>query len=117
MVQLKRLIQRRDLLLGKLISYKGVLRGTIVERGNICGKPNCRCKRKNRPQLHGPYKYLSHRSKTRTNMIFLNNKKMIYASKGVGQYHEIINLIYKISEINFNILRYHYEELSDGVQV
>jgi len=50
-------------------------------------------------------------------MIFLNNKKMIYASKGVGQYHEIINLIYKISEINFNILRYHYEELSDGVQV
>lgn len=115
MEQLKRMIQKRDSLLKKLSTYKNLLRGTIVNRGNICGKPNCRCKDKKKPILHGPYSYLSHRSRTKANMIFLNDKKIGYANMGIRQYRELIKLIYEISEINFNILRYHYKELSDGI--
>ncbi len=47
-------------------------------------------------------------------MIFLNKKKLPYATKGVKEYNEAMDIIYRISEINFKILRYHYTELKDG---
>jgi len=111
-IQLKQLVKERDKLAGKLSGYKHILRGTIIERGNICGKAVCICKRKNNPILHGPYQYLSHRSKKSINMIFLNKKKLSFATKGVIEYNEIMDLIYRIAEINFKILRYHYARLT-----
>lgn len=110
--RLKQLLKERDKLAAKLSGYKQILRGTIIERGNVCGKAVCICKRKGNSVLHGPYQYLSHRSKKSTNMIFLNKKKLTIARAGVREYDEIIDLIYRIAEINFEILRYHHERLS-----
>jgi hypothetical protein len=107
------LLKERDALADTLSGYKDILRGTMVKRGNICGKTGCRCKRKDNPIPHGPYNYLSHRSKEKTQMIFLNKIKRQHAIKGIRQYRELIETIYKISEINFNILRYHYNKI-DG---
>ncbi len=39
--QLKRLLKGRDKLADKLSGYRDILRGTIVKRGNICGKAVC----------------------------------------------------------------------------
>lgn len=111
MEKIEWLIRERDKLSGRLCGYKYILRGTIVERDNICGKAGCRCKNKEKPVLHGPYKYLAHRSPSGANMIFLNKTKQPYANQGVRQYRELIKLIYRISRINFKILRYHYEKL------
>jgi len=44
-------------------------------------------------------------------MIFLTKKKLSLAKAGIQEYDEVINLIYRIAEINFEILRYHYERL------
>ena len=109
------LIRERSLLVSKLSGYKYLLRGTIVKRGNICGTPGCRCKRKNKPLLHGPYDYLSHRSRKRINMIFLNKRKLPYARKGIAEYAELIDTVYRISEINFSILRYYHTRLKEGI--
>jgi len=109
--RLKELLKERDKLAGKLSGYKHILRGTIIKRGNICGKAVCICKRKKNPVLHGPYSYLSHRSTKCMNTIFLTEKKLRYAKDGIRQYNEAIELIYKIAEINFEILRYHHERL------
>ncbi len=111
MKKMERLIRERNNLSGRLCDYKYILCGTIVERGNICGKTGCRCKKKENPILHGPYKYLAHRSPSGANMIFLNKAKQLYADQGVRQYRNLIELIYRISRINFEILRYHYEKL------
>ena len=110
--RLRELLKARDKLAGKLSGYRHILRGTIIKRGNICGKAVCICKRKTNPVLHGPYQYLSHRSKKSINMIFLNKKKLPIAKAGVQEYDEVIELIYRIAEINFEILRYHHERLS-----
>jgi hypothetical protein len=110
-MRLSMLIKRRDLLAAKLGRFEHILRGTIIKQGNICGKPVCRCKRKDNPILHGPYNYLSHRSRRGINMIFLTKKKLSYAKAGVREYNEAISLIYEISEINFAILRYHHSQL------
>lgn len=109
--RLKQLLKERDKLAAKLSGYKQILRGTIIERGNICGKAVCICKRKTNPVLHGPYRYLSHRSKKSINIIFLNKKKLAFASAGVREYDEAIELIYRVADINFEILRYHHERL------
>lgn len=47
-------------------------------------------------------------------MIFLNKQKLPYARKGIEEYADLIDTIYRISEINFKILRYHYLELKEG---
>lgn len=111
--RLKQLLKERDRLAKKLGSYKRILRGTILKRGNICGTPNCRCKRKTNPILHGPYSYLSHRSPKSINMIFLNKKKLPLAAKGVREYNDLIETSYRISVINFEILRYHHARLKE----
>ena len=109
--RLKALLKERDKLAGKLSGYKQVLRGTIIKRGNICGKAVCICKRKKNPVLHGPYNYLSHRSRKSMNTIFLTERKLPYAKRGIKEYDEAIDIIYGIAEINFEILRYHHERL------
>ncbi|MBU4477669.1 MAG: hypothetical protein KKH34_01030 [Candidatus Omnitrophica bacterium] len=112
-IQIKALVKERDALAEKLCGFKHILRGTILKRGNICGKAGCRCKRKDNPILHGPYQYLSHRSTKSINMIFLNKKKLPYAVRGIKEYNESISIIYRIAEINFKILRYYYAGLAD----
>lgn len=108
-------IKERDKLVSSLSSYRDILRGTLFKRGNICGKEGCCCTRKKNPIFHGPYSYLSHRSKEKTQMIFLNKVKREYASRGIRQYKELIDTIYRISEINFNILRYYYNKIGDKI--
>jgi len=108
---LNELLQKRGQIVKKLAALKHILRGSIVKQGNICGKPVCKCKRTNNPLLHGPYNYLSHRSRKSNNTIFLTNRKLVVAKKGVREYNEAIELIYRIAEINFEILRYHHERL------
>ena len=93
-----------DRLAKRLGSLKHILRGSIVRHGNICGKAVCICKRKDNPVLHGPYSYLSHRSRGVINTVFLNSKKLPIAQKGIKEYDEAIELIYKIAEINLRIL-------------
>jgi hypothetical protein len=110
-VCLKELLGKREALVKRLGSLKHILRGSIVKQGNICGKPVCICKRKKNPVLHGPYSYLSHRSRKAFNTIFLNKKKLSIAEEGVKEYNEAIDLLYRLAEINFRILRYHYDKL------
>lgn len=112
-VDLKELIKKRKTLVKRLGGLDRILRGSIVKQGNICGKAVCICKRNKNPVLHGPYNYLSHRSTKGINTIFLTEKKLRYAKDGIRQYNEAIELIYKIAEINFAILRYHHGTLPD----
>lgn len=109
--KLKELLKKRSLLVRRLGGLRHILRGSIVKQGNICGKAGCICKRKKNPVLHGPYNYLSHRSRESMNTIFLNKKKLPLAVEGVREYNEAMELIYTLAEINFRILRYHYDKL------
>ena len=107
----KQYLKERDRLIAGLSKYKHILRGTIQKRGNVCGKKGCKCKRTKSPVPHGPYDYLSHRSRDKTQMIFLNKIKRGEAIKGLDEYKKLIDTIYRISEINFNLIRYYYKEM------
>ena len=105
------LLRERDSLLEKLSMNAFVLRGSLRRHGNICGRPNCSCKRLKNPRLHGPYDYLSHRYKDKTQTVFLTAKKLYLAKNGISDYKKLIDVIYRLSEVNFRLLRYHYDKL------
>ena len=105
------LLKERDKLLERLSEDIFILRASLRRHGNICGRPNCSCKRAENPKLHGPYDYLSHRYKDKTQTIFLNKKKLLLAKNGIAGYNRLTETVYRLSEINFRILRYHYNKL------
>lgn len=105
------LLKEREQILAKLSEFPPVLRGTTRKHGNKCGNPNCRCHDKKEPKLHGPYHYLSHRYRNKTQTILLTESKRPHAIAWIANYKRLIKLVYRLSEVNFRLLRYHYDKL------
>jgi hypothetical protein len=105
------LLRKRRELLEKLATWPPVLRGSLRRHGNKCGNPNCRCRAKKNPVLHGPYRYLSHRYRNRTQTILLTKTKWPYARAWVANYKRLIQTVYELCEVNFRLLRYHHDKL------
>ena len=113
---LKRLKEKRDKLRKELLPLlrKGFIRGSIRVQGNRCGgSKNCKCKRKINPILHGPYPYLSFRGAKSNHSILLGKGKKEPAEKALSNHKKIMELIIEVSEIDFQILRYHSDKLKD----
>ena len=109
----KKLLKQRKEIIKKLAKEPFILRGSLRRHGNKCGKPGCVCKDPVNPKPHGPYDYLSHRYGKKTQTIFLNKKKMEYSKGGIKAYDNLQKRLYRLSEINFRILRYHHDKLKD----
>lgn len=112
---LKMLNQKRDELYKKLVTLlrKSFIRGSIRVQGNRCGgSKNCKCKRKIAPVLHGPYPYLSFRGIKSNHSILLGKAKKEHGEKAVNNHKKIMEIIIGLSEIDFNILRYHSDKLN-----
>jgi len=113
----KRLIKKRDKFRKKLMIFlrKSFIRGSIRIQGNRCGgSKNCKCKRKINPILHGPYPYLSFRGIKTNHSILLGKTKKEHAEKSVDNHRKIMEIIIELSEIDFNILRYHSDKLNQA---
>lgn len=108
-----RLIRERAKLLLRLkeVAAKHTIRGSIRVQGNRCGTKGCRCKRKDDPVLHGPYPYLSYRGKKRNHSILLTKKKDLYAESAIANYKKLMDTVIELSDIDFQILRYHNHRL------
>jgi hypothetical protein len=110
----QKLITKRQKFIEQLGKFPPVLRGSLRLHGNVCGNPACRCKDSKNPVRHGPYHYLSHRYGDKTQSIFLTKKKLDYAREWIDNYKRLINTIYELSQINFQLLRYHHDKLESG---
>lgn len=98
-------------MLVKLGEFPPVLRASLRKHGNKCGNPKCRCHDPKDPKLHGPYHYLSHRYEDKTQTIFLNKTKLKHAMLWMADYKRMIKTVYRLSEVNFRLLRYHHDKL------
>ena len=111
---LKRLTEKRTKLRKELIPLlrKSFIRGSIRMQGNRCGgSKNCKCKRKINPILHGPYPYLSFRGSKSNHSVLLGKAKKEPAEKALENHRKIMELVIGLSDIDFNILRYHSDKL------
>jgi len=105
------LIRERNRILKTLAEWAPVLRASIRRHGNRCGNPNCRCHDSKKPRLHGPYYYLSHRYRNKTQTVFLTADKLWHARQWIADYKKLIRTIYRLSEVNFRLLRFHHVRL------
>ena len=112
----KPLSKKRDKLLIEVTELlkKDFIRGSIRIQGNRCGgSKNCKCKRKVNPILHGPYPYLSFRGRETNHSILLGKTKKEHAEKAVKNHKKIMEVLIRLSEIDFQILRYHSDKIKD----
>ena len=108
------LIKERERLLRTLAGFPPVLRASLRKHGNKCGNPKCRCHDPKAPKLHGPYHYLSHRYRNKTQTVFLNAAKLSHAKAWIANYRRLIRTVYRLSEVNFRLLRYHHDKLGNA---
>ena len=111
---LRRLKEKRNKLRKELLPLlrNAFIRGSIRVQGNRCGgSKNCKCKREINPILHGPYSYLSFRGVKSNHSVLLGSAKKEPAEKALSNHKRVMEIIIGISEIDFNILRYHSDKL------
>jgi hypothetical protein len=87
--------------LARLITQRGLLRGNLLERRRVCGKPNCRCAR---GELHaGLYLVFSEGGKLR--QLFVPKTWAARVRQWVRDYHDARRLLEQLSRLYFEKLR------------
>ena len=86
--------------LNKLISLlkEGpILPGGIKTSSSTCGKPNCKCKDKKNPKLHGPYNILSYSLSEKSSTISLSSKEISAAKKMIERFKKAKSLLNQLA--------------------
>jgi len=87
--------------LARLVSQQGLLRGNLLERRRVCGKPNCRCVR---GELHaGLYLVFSEGGKLR--QLFVPKTWQARVRRWVADYHEARRRLEQLSRLYFEKVR------------
>lgn len=87
--------------LARLVSERGLVRGNLVERRRVCGKPNCKC---TRGELHaGLYLVFSDGGKLR--QLYIPRKWEARVRLWVRDYHEVRRLLEAISRLYVEKIR------------
>jgi hypothetical protein len=81
--------------------------GTLYTRYSVCGKPGCKCSRKNKPVKHGPYHYLSYTFKARSYTEFVPATRLRVVKKEVSNYNTLMRLIKSLVDSSIKLARLH----------
>lgn len=80
----------------KVLQEGPILPGGLRETFATCGKANCKCKRVNNPQLHGPYNILSFSLKEKSSTMSLVAEEVAIAEEMVQRFQEVKSLLNKL---------------------
>jgi hypothetical protein len=96
--------QRRQRLLRQLSLPPDLIRGSVVERLNTCGKPNCACAT---GQKHGPFYYLTQcLAVGKVNKFLLKTSAAQRAGRaGTAAFNEFYDRMEELSQVNTELLR------------
>jgi hypothetical protein len=87
--------------LARLVTQRGLLRGNLLERRRVCGKPTCRCPR---GELHaGLYLVFSEGGKLR--QLFVPKTWEARVRQWVTDYHDARRLLEELSRLYFEKVR------------
>ena len=96
----KRLLNRREKVLGNMPKPDECVRGSLVIMSRFCGKPNCRCLR---GQKHKAV-YLSQSFKGKTKMIYIPRAHAKKAAERIKNYRKVKGVLNILSDINIKLL-------------
>ncbi|MBU0638852.1 MAG: hypothetical protein KKB50_08305 [Planctomycetes bacterium] len=87
--------------LARLVSQRGLLRGNLLERRRVCGKPNCKCTRGER---HTNL-YLVYSESGKLRQLFVPKRWEPLVRQWAADYHEIRRLLEELSQMYVEKLR------------
>lgn len=94
------------------IANLGPLRpGALYQRGNVCGKAGCRCKRKNNPVPHGPYYYLSYTLKGKSHTEHVSARNLHTVREQIRNYKTLTKRVKELVELNIELAKLRKEEV------
>lgn len=93
--------RRRRSALARLASQRGLLRGNLLERRRVCGKPNCKC---TRGELHANL-YLVFSEGGKLRQLFVPRSWEPLVRQWVADYHNARRLLEEISRLYVEKLR------------
>lgn len=96
--------RRRDRLCQQLHLPRHLLRASVVERFNTCGKPNCAC---TRGQKHGPFYYLTQcLGVGQITKFLLKTPAALQAARaGTTAFKQFYDGLEELSQLNTELLR------------
>ena len=87
--------------LAQLLSQRGVMRGTLLERRRVCGKPNCRCVQGDGHE--GLYLVISEGGRTR--QLYIPKEWERRVRQWVADYHQAREHLEAISRLYWDKVR------------
>ena len=87
--------------LARLVTQRGLLRGNLLERRRVCGKPNCRC---TRGELHASL-YLVFSEGGKLRQLCVPKAWEGRVRQWVAEYHDARRLLEQISRLYFEKVR------------
>lgn len=93
-------IESRLMRIGKMTA------GSLTYVYNVCGNPNCKCKK---GEKHGPYPLLSLKVDGKKTTRFVKKEEAPRIVKEVGEYRKFQKGLTRIKEINQKIQGYFYQ--------
>lgn len=95
--------KRRNALVRQLPPLRSILRGSLIERYKLCGKPGCKC---TKGPGHGPKYYLSiSYPGKRPQMDYVPQEVAEQAAEFLANYQRAREVLEQICEINRELLR------------
>ena len=84
----------------KLDHIDFILKGSILERYQTCGKPGCCCQA-DPPTLHGPYYQWTRKVKGKTVTVWLKKGEAVVLSKWIQNNRDFHRLVSEMEKITF----------------
>lgn len=98
------LLREREVLLAEMASLGGLIRASLFERFTTCTRPQCHC-HKPRGKRHGPRTYLAVTRAKHQCQHYVPVKQTNAAKQGLRQYHRLLEIVDRITEINLTLMR------------
>jgi hypothetical protein len=98
----RKLIARRQRLLGKLAALSLVTHGSYLERFSTCARKNCAC---HQGKKHGPRAYVVIYRDGRQRQRYVPRNQLRAVRKGLRQHARALELLRQVTDINLKLMR------------
>ena len=92
-----RIEQQHQQLSRELVACGPIIRGSLIERFTVCGRPGCRCLK---GKKHGPYLYLSVFDGKRSRLVYVPQDREPEVRAWVQNYQKLSEILAKLSDLS-----------------
>lgn len=103
--EIEKMQQRIEAIKNQLWGLGDMRPGSLSTQYNVCGNPNCRCKRPDNPAKHGPYYQISYTRKGKSKTEFVKSEDVKEVRQQLRNYQYFKKLTDEWIDLSLEIAR------------